>query len=154
MKIDLVKKYGYRVVYTEIDPALFNKEFDNPDVFPAMDKIKQSVKQHGIVWPICATYKKGFFDNHFIGTQTGKEPKIGHGNSRIKAAIELGIKVPVIISDFENKFCNCISEFNCILAGISSEKNSKSKFPLLISILFIEFTHPSKTRSFSHISNS
>ena len=31
MKIDLVKKYGYRVVYTEIDPALFNKEFDNPE---------------------------------------------------------------------------------------------------------------------------
>lgn len=97
-------KYGYRVVYTEIDPALFNKEFDNPDVFPAMDKIKQSVKQHGIAWPVCATYKNGFYDNHFIGTQTGKEPKVGHGNSRIKAALDLGIKVPVIISDFENKF--------------------------------------------------
>ena len=33
-------------------------------------------------------------------------------------------------------------------------KNSKSKFPLSISVLFIYFTHPSKTRRSSHISNS
>ena len=39
--------------------------------------------------------------------------------------------------DLMNKFSNCLSEFNCILAGISSEKNSKSKLPLLISVLFI-----------------
>ena len=101
----------YRVVYTEIDPHLFKKEFNDPKVLPAMDKIKESVKRNGIVWPICATYKDGFFDNHFIGTQTGKEPKIGHGNSRIKAAIDLSIKVPVIISDFDNEFDN-LPEFD------------------------------------------
>ncbi len=97
-----MKKYGYRVVYFELGPKLFQKEFKTKSV--GMEKIKQSVEKHGIQWPVCATYKNGFYDNHFIGTQTGKEPKVGHGNSRIKAALDLGINVPVIISDFENKF--------------------------------------------------
>ena len=97
----------YRVVYVEIDPKLFGKEFNDPAVFSAMDRIKQSVKQNGIVWPVCAVYKDGRLDNHFMEP----EPKIGHGNSRIKAAIELGINVPVIISDFDGKY-NHLPEMN------------------------------------------
>jgi len=99
-----MKRYDYRVVYTELDPKVFQKEFKSKSVGMAQYNIKKSIKQHGIQWPICATYKNGFYDNHFIGTQTGKEPNVGHGNSRIKAALDLGINVPVILSDFENKF--------------------------------------------------
>tara|TARA_B100001094_G_scaffold267062_1_gene270177 strand:- start:308 stop:1405 length:1098 start_codon:yes stop_codon:yes gene_type:complete len=104
------KKYGYRVVYAELDPKVFQKEFKSIFGF-GMEKIKQSIKKHGIQWPVCATYKNGFYDNHFIGTQTGKEPNVGHGNSRIKAALDLGLKIPVIISDFENKF-NDLPDFD------------------------------------------
>ena len=110
-KNNTLQKYGYRVVYVEVDPKSFGKEFNDPDVFSGMSKIKESIKQHGIIWPLCATYKNGFYDNEFIGNMTGKEPKIGHGFSRLKAAIDLGINVPVIISDFDNKF-NDLPEFD------------------------------------------
>ena len=98
--------------------------FDKEKIFKSFEKLKILVVGETIIdqYFFCETLGK-----------SGKDPIL----QMHEFNTETYIGGAAAIAGNLSKFCNCVSESNCILAGISSEKNSKSKFPLLIFILFI-----------------